>query len=163
MLINSCVYLHHPFTYKLTRGNWIKDTVVLKFNDLPKLVSDTLSGFYNRYYAKDSVFYPELISLTQNVNVSFVEHVTFPSNKFLLDTPGYHFKIGNKKYFFDYRKFRLPIVYYDDALYYFSGEYYVKKERYTFESKSDYENKLFIKYTLKQSNFKKNNRPTAPQ
>jgi len=151
LFISSCVYIKHPFTYKLTRGNWINDTTQLAFNDLPKLIKDTLSS----YYAKDSVFFPELISLNESVDVCFIEYVTFPSKTIFLHTPGYYFRIGSRKYFFDYRKYNTPIVYYENTLYYFSDKYSVKKDRYTFESQSDYENKLFVKYSLKESNLKK--------
>ncbi len=154
-IINSCVYTKHTFASKLTRGNWVKDTTVLGYNELPRLVKDTLSSYYESYYDKDSLFYPELISLNQNVEACFIEYITFPSESILFHTPGYYFRIGGKKYFFDYRKYKTPIVYYENSLYYFTGKYSVEKDRYTFESQSDYENKLFTKYSLKKSNLKK--------
>ena len=154
VLLNSCVYTNYPFTYKLTRGNWENDTTQLIFNDLPELVKDTLSSYYQKYYAKDSVFYSELISLNKDVDACFINYNTFPTEK-LFQVTGYFFKIGKQKYFFDYHKYRTPIVYYENCLYYFSGEYYVKKDRYTFEAQSDYENKIFVKYNLKKSHLKK--------
>lgn len=155
LIINSCIYTKHTFAYKLTRGNWERDTSILRFEELPVKVKDTLTGFYKRYYNNDSLFYPELISLDPNVNICFIERVTFPSETILFHTPGYYFKIGSKKYFFDYRKYNTPIVYYENTLYYFTGKYSVQKNRYTFDSKSDFENKLFVKYNLKKSNLKK--------
>ncbi len=132
----------------------MNDTTQLSFNELPALIKDTLSIYYEGYYAKDSVFYPELISLNKDVDVCFIRYNTFPPEK-LFQVTGYYFKIGNKKYFFDYRRFRTPIIYYENSLYYFSGTYTVRKDRYTFEAQSDYENKLFVKYNLKKSNLKK--------
>lgn len=159
VLFSSCVYTKHPFACKLTRGNLAQDTTVLGYNELPKKVQDTLSIYYEHYYSNDSLFYPELISLTQNVDICFIEYVTFPNETLLFHTPGYYFRIGNKKYFFDYRKYKTPIIYYENTLYYFSGKYSVKKDRYTFKSQSDYKNKLFIKYHLKKSNLKKHSVP----
>lgn len=95
IFINSCVYISKPCYYKLTRGNWEQDTSCLHFSELPQIVKDTLSKYYKSYYVQEDIFYPELISLEQDIN--------------------------------------------------------------TFNSLSDYENKIFIKYNLKKSNFKKNN------
>ena len=154
VLLNSCVYTNYPFTYKLTRGNWSKDTTQVKFNNLPLLVKDTLSSYYQKYYAKDSVFYSELISLDTSARICFIMYNDF-SNSQLIYPFGLFFKIGKQKYFFDYHKYRTPIVYYENCLYYFSGMYSVKKDRYTFEAQSDYENKIFVKYNLKKSHLKK--------
>jgi hypothetical protein len=136
---------------KLTRGNWIQDTTVLSYDKLPISVKDTFSSFYDSYYNKNDSFYPELISLDQSVDICFVECVTSPLSTTIPHTPGYYFKIGSKKYFFDYRKYNTPIVYYENDLYYFSGKYSSSKERYTFESQSDYKDKLFVKYSLNKS------------
>jgi len=154
VLFNSCVYTNHPFTYKLTRGDWKKDTTQLTFNELPELVKDTLSNYYQKYYAKDSIFYSEFISMDTSVQICYITYNTFPPEK-LFQTTGLFFKIGKQKYFFDYHKYGTPIVYYDNCLYYFSGKYFVKKDRYTFEEQSDYENKIFVKYNLKEYNLKK--------
>jgi hypothetical protein len=85
----------------------------------------------------------------------FVECITSPLSTIIPHTPGYFFKIGSKKYFFDYRKYNTPIVYFEKNLYYFSGKYSSSIERFNFESQSDYENKLFVKYSLNRSSMKK--------
>jgi hypothetical protein len=146
----------------LTRGNWEKDTSHIKFPDLPDIVKDTLSKFYNQYYSLNkSINYPDLISLQPGIKVCFIDYHTFPPDK-LLFTTGYYFKIGRKKYFFDYKKYKTPILYYEGDLYYFSDEYFVKKERVVFEDYADYYNKIFVKYKLKERHQKKHNkRPTG--
>lgn len=153
--MSSCVYLKHPTSYKLTRGDWGQDTTILKFNELPNKVKDTLASFYEAYYNGKYLHYLELISLDPGVNICFIEYVTFPSETVILHTPGYYFRIGGKKYFFDYRKFYTPIVYYENNLYYFSGKYSNETDRFSFESQSDYENMFFVKYSLVFSNLKK--------
>src|SRR5690554_3498676 len=155
VLMSSCVYLKHPSSYKLTRGDWMQDTTILRYNELPIIVKDTLASYYENYYNENDLFYPEVISLDQNVTVCFVESVISPFETVIPHTPGYYFRIGSKKYFFDYKKYNTPIVYYENDLYYFSGRYSVKKDRYTFESRSDYENKFFVRYNLKPSHLKK--------
>lgn len=142
VLISSCVHLKHPSSFKLTRGNWVQDTTILRYNELPIKVKVTLASYYESYYNKNDLFYPELISLDQSVAICFIECVTFPFETIILHTPGYYFRIGSKKYFFDYKSYNIPIVYFENDLYYFSGRYSVKKDRYTFESRSDYKKQI---------------------
>lgn len=154
LMLNSCAYTNLPFTYKLTRGDWQFDTTHLKYNQLPVLVKDTLTAFYKEYYSSAGEEFPELISLEKGVDFCLKPYVTFPPDGFFQIT-GYHFIIGKKKYFFDYGKFKTPIVYFDNALYYFSGKYSVKKDRNTFEAQSDFKNKIFVRYNLLDSNLRK--------
>jgi len=156
--MSSCVHMKHPSSNNLTRGNWEKDTTVLDYNELPKLVKDTLASYYKSLYSKNDLFYPELISLDQSVEICFIECVISPFETIVPHTPGYYFRIGSKKYFFDYKKYNTPIVYFENSLYYFSGRFSVQKDRYTFESRSDFNNKLFVKYNLNPSNLKKHHK-----
>jgi hypothetical protein len=156
LFTNSCIYILKPSYYKLTRGNWEKDTNWMNFNDMPLLVKDTLSKVYDVYYkANDDSRYQELISIDSSIHINIEYYNDFYNSSILF---GYFFKIGNQKFHIDYSQIRTPIVYYNNCLYFPTGQYSVVKQRINKKDYSDYYNKIFVRYKLNKRLVRKINK-----
>jgi hypothetical protein len=145
--LNSC----HPFYKRLTRGGWGKDTVFVKFPDLPKPILDTLIKYYESTFTKDTTDdIPDLISF--NLNKQFIDVGYYDAYSPKLRLPfGQYFKLGKKKYFIHYSDLSTPLIYYNNYLFFPAGAYYdstISKLRSQFE-RWPYDKQFYVKYKLK--------------
>ncbi len=144
----------HPCYKRLTslRNGWGKDTVLIRFPDLPKPILDTLSKYYEAKFTKDTTDnVPYLISFNHAKQFKEMYYYDMDSPKFRLPF-GFFFKLGKKKYFIYRSDFRTPLVYSENYLYFPSGKFFetlTNKERYNDSNKTWINKQLYIKYKIK--------------
>jgi hypothetical protein len=145
--LNAC----HPGYKRLTRGKWYKDTLWVKFPDLPKPIIDTLDKYYQALFTKDTIDdISGIISLDPSRKITEVAYYNMNSKKFRLPF-GWYFKIGKKKYFIDYSEFKTPLIYYDNVIYYKSGQYFDPNLTPKMRTKGQpwpYDKMYYVKYNL---------------
>lgn len=143
----------HPSYKRLTSERRMKDTIWVKYSDLPKPVFDTLEKYYQACFTPDtSDDIKNVISL--DVNKQFVDIAYYDaySNKFRIPF-GWYFKLGKEKYFIHYSQLKSPIIYYENYLYYKSGVYFdktIKNKLYdNSHERWPYDKQFYVKYKLK--------------
>lgn len=156
MLATCSLFLgcyRHPFYKKLTRGNWEKDTVWIKFTDLPKPILDTIDAFFKAKFTIDTTDdISDMISFDPQKQFVDVDYFDFDSSKLRFPF-GWYFKLGERKYFIDYSELKGPYVFYKDALYFRSGQYFdktIKDKIYSTNDHLPYDKQYYIKYTRKK-------------
>ena len=147
VFLGSC----HPFYKRLTRGNWEKHIVLVKFPDLPAKMQDTLHKYFEARFTADTLDdVSDLISFDDNKQFTDIAYYDAYSNKFRLPF-GRYFKIGKKNYFIYYSDLRAPLIFDDGYLYFPSKEYFdksIEHKLYKQHEKWPYDKKYYFKYKL---------------
>ena len=146
--LSSC----HPFYKRLTRGNWGKDTVCIKFPDLPEPVRTIISKYGDVEASPDPLddFKP-LISLDTLHKADDGILADAYSSKLIIPF-GWYFKIGKSKYFIHYAYAYSPIIYYNNYLYFDERKYFdslYTSFQFLKNERIPYEKRFFVKYSLK--------------
>lgn len=148
--VSSC----HPCYKRLTslRNGWGKDTVLVKFPDLPKPILDTLIKYYEASFTKDTTDnIRDLISFESDKQFKDVAYYDAYSPR--LRVPfGRYFKIGKKKYFIHYSYLKSPLIYDQGFLYFPAGQYFEKSIQNKLSSQGErwpYDRQLFIKHKIR--------------
>lgn len=147
-------------TEKLERKEKRGKSELILFNELPPLVSDTLTKEYEKYYQENkgqknmvySMSY--FITFDSTITGDHIKYQDFYSEKFRLPF-GYFFRFGKKKFFIPYaeRGIGNTFIYFDGHLYFY-GKYFGEPKEPIYKTdhpdrfKVDYENRAFWKIKL---------------
>lgn len=129
-VLSSCAIGYKKLTTEKLEKKLNRNKIeLIRFHDLPIVVSDTLAKEYEKYhnenkgYDKAQYFVSHFITFDSTVTGKHIKYQDFYSDKFRLPF-GYFFKFGKEKFFIPYgeKQISQPYVFYCGYLYFF-GKY----------------------------------------
>lgn len=143
--LSSCAIGYKKLTTEnLERKHKRGRVALLNYNDLPLIISDTISREYEKYYLENKghvkVQYSvsHFISFDSTIQGNHIKYQDFYSDKFRLPF-GYFFEFGKSKFFIPYgeQKIGNMFLFYDGHLY-FKGHYFGDKKEIYRKDDPDY-------------------------